>query len=69
MPLLLVGRGMAGIGAAGLTAISRVILFDSRNIGDSAWQSAMLTIMYAVGYSVGYVLSIYTTMIWADNGL
>ncbi|CAG8765664.1 417_t:CDS:2, partial [Acaulospora colombiana] len=56
MPMLLVGRGISGIGAAGLLSIVRVILADSANIEDNNVQGALMVLMYAIGYVLGPIL-------------
>ncbi|TFK50970.1 MFS general substrate transporter [Heliocybe sulcata] len=56
MPTMLAGRGIAGIGAAGLTAVVRIILADSRSLDDNNWQTTMLMILYTIGYCVGPVI-------------
>ncbi|KAI0058080.1 MFS general substrate transporter [Artomyces pyxidatus] len=53
MPTMLVGRGIAGIGAAGMLTVVRVILADSRSLRDNAWQNAILFTLYTVGYVCG----------------
>ena len=56
MAALLVGRGISGIGAAGLLTIVRIILADSASLDDNNAQGALMVIVYGVGYSVGPVL-------------
>ncbi|KAI0769721.1 major facilitator superfamily domain-containing protein [Trametes elegans] len=56
MPTMLAGRGVAGIGAAGMSAIFRIILADSRSLDDNNWQQSMLFFLYTVGYCVGPVI-------------
>ncbi|KAI0064182.1 MFS general substrate transporter [Artomyces pyxidatus] len=53
MPTMLVGRGVAGIGAAGMLTVVRVILADSRSLRDNAWQNAILFALYTIGYVCG----------------
>ncbi|KAH7927142.1 MFS general substrate transporter [Leucogyrophana mollusca] len=53
MTMVLVGRGIAGIGAAGLLTIVRTILSDSRSLDDNNWQTSMLFLLYAVSYACG----------------
>ncbi|TFY72948.1 hypothetical protein EVG20_g67 [Dentipellis fragilis] len=53
---LLAGRGISGIGAAGMTVVVRVILADSNSLNDNNWQSTILSLLYTVGYVVGPVL-------------
>lgn len=56
MPMMLAGRGISGIGAAGLLTVVRVILADSNSLNDNNFQSSILSILYAVGFSVGPVI-------------
>ncbi|KAI9060289.1 MFS general substrate transporter [Trametes sanguinea] len=56
MATMLAGRGVAGIGAAGLLAIVRIILADSRSLDDNNWQQSMLFFLFTVGYCVGPVI-------------
>ncbi|KAF8517756.1 major facilitator superfamily domain-containing protein [Hysterangium stoloniferum] len=53
MPMMLAGRGIAGIGAAGLLTVVRVILSDSTSLDSNNFQSAMLVILYSIGFSIG----------------
>ena len=52
MPMMLAGRGIAGIGAAGLLTVVRVILADSRSLDDNNIQSAMMVLLYTIGFCV-----------------
>jgi MFS family permease len=56
MPTLLVGRGISGIGAAGLLTIVRIILSDSISLDDNNAQGAIMIIAYTLGWTVGPVL-------------
>ncbi|KIJ28884.1 hypothetical protein M422DRAFT_189144 [Sphaerobolus stellatus SS14] len=56
MPMMLAGRGIAGIGAAGLLTVVRVILADSASLDDNNVQASLLVILYAIGFSVGPVI-------------
>ncbi|KAI0064675.1 MFS general substrate transporter [Artomyces pyxidatus] len=53
MITMLVGRGISGIGAAGMLTVVRVVLSDSRSLRDNAWQHAILFVLYTVGYVTG----------------
>ncbi|PVF97525.1 MFS general substrate transporter [Serendipita vermifera] len=53
MALLLVGRGIAGVGAAGLLAIVRIILSDSESLDDNNSLAGLMFITYSVGYTLG----------------
>lgn len=55
MPMLLVGRGIAGIGAAGLVSVVRIILSDAASLNEDTFLSSILVILYAIGYTTGYV--------------
>ncbi|KAI0745351.1 MFS general substrate transporter [Earliella scabrosa] len=56
MITMLVGRGVAGIGAGGMMAVTRIIMSDSRSLDDNNWQQTMLFFLYTVGYCVGPVI-------------
>ncbi|KAF7792308.1 hypothetical protein EIP86_003344 [Pleurotus ostreatoroseus] len=53
MPTMLAGRGVAGIGAAGLLAVVRIILTDSGSLQNVTWQQLVLFGLYTIGYCVG----------------
>ncbi|KAI0070022.1 MFS general substrate transporter [Panus rudis PR-1116 ss-1] len=53
MPTMLAGRGVAGVGAAGLLASVRIILTDSSSLDDNNWQMSILFALYTVGYCLG----------------
>ncbi|KAK7692752.1 hypothetical protein QCA50_004385 [Cerrena zonata] len=53
MPTMLAGRGVAGIGAAGLLAVVRIILTDSRSLDDNNWQQSIMFLLYTIGYCLG----------------
>ncbi|KIJ61324.1 hypothetical protein HYDPIDRAFT_116087 [Hydnomerulius pinastri MD-312] len=53
MTMMLFGRGIAGVGAAGLLTIVRTILSDSRSLDDNNWQTSILFLLYAIGYTIG----------------
>lgn len=54
--MMLAGRGIAGVGAGGMTSVIRIILADSRSVDQNSWQIMMLTILYTIGYCVGPVI-------------
>ncbi|PVF97524.1 MFS general substrate transporter [Serendipita vermifera] len=56
MPALLLGRGIAGIGAAGLLGIIRIILSDSASLDDNNAQGSLMVLTYSFGYTLGPVL-------------
>lgn len=53
MPMLLAGRGVAGIGAAGLVSVVRIILSDSGSLNEDNFMNSVLVSLYAVGYTTG----------------
>ena len=53
MAMMLAGRGIAGIGAAGLLTVIRVILADTRSLDANNRQAAAMFFLYAVGFSAG----------------
>lgn len=56
MPMMLAGRGVAGIGAAGLLTVLRTILSDSRSLNLNNLQGALMTLLYTIGFCVGPVV-------------
>ncbi|KAH9950575.1 MFS general substrate transporter [Amylocystis lapponica] len=56
MGTMLAGRGVAGVGAAGLQAVVRIILSDSRSLDDNNWQQSVLFFLFSIGYCVGPVI-------------
>ncbi|KAG8908455.1 hypothetical protein FRC01_007370 [Tulasnella sp. 417] len=56
MPMLLAGRGVAGIGAAGLLTVVRIVLTDSGSLSEDNFMNSILVILYAIGYSTGPVI-------------
>lgn len=53
MTMLLVGRGIAGIGAAGLLTIVRTILSDSSSLDTNNVQQSAMFFLYALGFCIG----------------
>lgn len=53
MTMLLIGRGITGIGAAGLVSVVRIIISDSNSIEEDNFMSSVLVVLYAIGYSTG----------------
>ncbi|KZS91099.1 MFS general substrate transporter [Sistotremastrum niveocremeum HHB9708] len=53
MVMMLVGRGVAGIGAGGLVAVIRIIMADARSLDENNFQSVMFIILYAAGFTLG----------------
>ncbi|KAG8844465.1 hypothetical protein FRB91_002608 [Serendipita sp. 411] len=56
MPALLVGRGLAGVGSAGLLGVVRIIMADSTSLDDNNAQTALMILAYTIGYTLGPVL-------------
>ncbi|KAH7929259.1 MFS general substrate transporter [Leucogyrophana mollusca] len=56
MPMVLAGRGIAGIGAAGLLTIVRTIISDSASPDGSNPQEAVLYILYGLSFAMGAVI-------------
>ncbi|ESK97112.1 mfs multidrug transporter [Moniliophthora roreri MCA 2997] len=63
MEMMLAGRGIAGIGAAGLLTVVRIIISDSGSLDDNNWQVSILFLLYAIGYSVGPVIGGYLSAV------
>ncbi|KIM64638.1 hypothetical protein SCLCIDRAFT_1213140 [Scleroderma citrinum Foug A] len=59
MSMVLAGRGIAGVGAAGLLTIVRTILSDTGSLDANNVQQSALFLLYAVGFSVGPVVGGY----------
>lgn len=53
--MLLAGRGVAGIGAAGLLTVVRIVLTDSGSLNEDNFMNSILVVLYAIGYSTGCV--------------
>ncbi|KAG8948254.1 hypothetical protein FRC04_009892 [Tulasnella sp. 424] len=53
---LLVGRGIAGIGAAGLVSVIRIILTDSGSVNQDNLMNAVVIVFYTIGFSTGPVV-------------
>jgi MFS family permease len=53
MPILLFGRGLAGVGSAGITATSRIIIADVRSLDNNSVQAAVMVTMQGLGFIVG----------------
>ncbi|CAG7850677.1 SubName: Full=Related to putative multidrug transporter {ECO:0000313/EMBL:CCA69717.1} [Serendipita indica DSM 11827] len=56
MPMLLLGRGISGVGAAGLLGIVRILLSDSESLDDNNAQNALMVVIYSLGFSIGPTL-------------
>ncbi|EKM54394.1 uncharacterized protein PHACADRAFT_258207 [Phanerochaete carnosa HHB-10118-sp] len=53
MATMLAGRGVAGIGAAGLLAVVRIVLTDTGSLTKTSWQQGVLFLLYTIGYCLG----------------
>ncbi|GJE95468.1 MFS general substrate transporter [Phanerochaete sordida] len=53
MATMIAGRGVAGIGGAGLLAVVRIVLTDSGSLNTTNWQQAILFVLYTIGYCLG----------------
>lgn len=56
MEALLAGRGLAGIGAAGLVSVVRIIITDSGSLNEDNIMNAVLIVFYTIGFSTGPVV-------------
>ncbi|KAI6144980.1 MFS general substrate transporter [Pisolithus tinctorius] len=54
--MVLAGRGIAGVGAAGLLTIVRTILSDTTSLNANNLQQSTMFLLYSVGFSVGPVI-------------
>ncbi|KAI6041573.1 MFS general substrate transporter [Pisolithus marmoratus] len=54
--MVLAGRGIAGVGAAGLLTIVRTILSDTTSLDANNVQQSAMFLLYSVGFSVGPVI-------------
>lgn len=54
--MVLAGRGIAGVGAAGLLTIVRTILSDTTSLNANNLQQSAMFFLYCVGFSVGPVI-------------
>lgn len=62
-PLLLAGRGLQGIGCAGLMIVTKVILADKVSLKENAKNNTIFTLVGGIGYGVGPSLGGYLTQI------
>ncbi|CAG8692177.1 194_t:CDS:2, partial [Acaulospora colombiana] len=53
MAVVLLGRGIAGVGAAGLLAVIRILLSDSQSLDDNNILGALMVVVYSTGFSIG----------------
>ncbi|KAH7929271.1 MFS general substrate transporter [Leucogyrophana mollusca] len=53
MAMVLAGRGIAGIGAAGLLTIVRTVMSDSASVDANNMQQSAMFLLYSVGFTIG----------------
>jgi len=53
MPVLLAGRGISGIGGAGITTVSRIIITDVRSLDENSVQASIMVSLQGLGYIIG----------------
>ncbi|KAF7453452.1 ProP, Permease major facilitator superfamily [Pyrenophora tritici-repentis] len=54
--MLLLGRALQGLGAAGIMSLSRIILSDGATLAENAWNNSLLSLISGVSYSIGPVI-------------
>ena len=57
-PVLLLGRGLQGVGTAGATNIALIILADAVSLREQAVNTSIFQLMNGVGYSTSYLFSL-----------
>jgi MFS family permease len=62
-PMLLAGRGLQGIGCAGLLIITKVILADKVSLEENAKNNTAFTIVGGIGYGIGPTIGGYLTKV------
>lgn len=67
MPVLLLGRGLSGVGGAGITTITRIIISDVRSLDDNAIQSTILVSMQGLGYILGTTTPRTSISLWIES--
>jgi len=60
-PMLLVGRGLQGMGCAGLNIIVRTCLADKVTLKENAVNNTLFTVVAGVAYGIGPVVGGYLT--------
>lgn len=53
MPVLLAGRGISGVGGAGITTVSRIIISDVRSLDENSVQASIMVSLQGLGYIIG----------------
>ncbi|ETN38365.1 uncharacterized protein HMPREF1541_06400 [Cyphellophora europaea CBS 101466] len=59
--VLLLGRALQGVGAAGMTNVSMIILADQVSLREQAINTSIFQLLNGIGYSVGPVIGGYLT--------
>ncbi|OAP60460.1 hypothetical protein AYL99_05462 [Fonsecaea erecta] len=59
--VLLLGRALQGIGTAGISNVSMIVLADSVSLRDQAVNTSIFQLLNGVGYSVGPIIGGYLT--------
>ncbi|KIK96336.1 hypothetical protein PAXRUDRAFT_138657 [Paxillus rubicundulus Ve08.2h10] len=62
MPMVLAGRGVAGVGAAGLLTMVRTVLSDTRSLDANSVRQSCLFLLYSIGFTVGPVIGGFLVM-------
>ena len=62
-PMFLAGRGLEGVGTAGLIILPKVILADKVSLKENAKNNTIFTLVYGIGFSVGPVIGGYLTVV------
>ncbi|RMZ69131.1 mfs multidrug transporter [Pyrenophora seminiperda CCB06] len=57
--MLLLGRALQGLGAAGILSLSRIILSDGATLAENALNNSLLSLVSGVSYSIGPVIGGY----------
>jgi len=60
-PMLLVGRGLQGMGCAGLNIVVRICLADKVSLKENAKNNSLFTLVAGTSYGVGPVIGGYLT--------
>ncbi|KAF9510792.1 hypothetical protein BS47DRAFT_1406808 [Hydnum rufescens UP504] len=67
MATMLAGRGVAGVGAAALLTVTRVIMADSRTLDSNVWQTVVMSLLFSIGFSIAYLSTVSYRWIFAIN--
>lgn len=58
-PVLLLGRGLQGIGTAGIQNVAMIVLADKVSLKEQAVNTSLFQFLNGIGYSVGPVIGNY----------